>query len=750
MTMPPLPPGFLLEQKASIPAIPDSSKYPQLPEGFVMEPQTPAGMPKPPPPNFGAEDKPGLLEGTLGKTGRALTMAAGMAADLPGMFVTNTANAMQSMGRYALEKTVPDLASYMPPQRDVPSISENATKSYDILTGSRYVPQNDFERATEKATAFLASAGGLGALSKLAGAAEAAPTTIAGLLNQMAPRTTADLTAAAGAGAGSEMGGLPGAIGGGIAGALAGKPTQGIINLLTSPRETLTQTFVDKPGNALANMLLNAGEGRFTGMPGISKQMNSDFAKKGNALEESLGIKFTPAELTGNKRAQVIEDYLGNSAITADRVFQNNVTRIDKITDKFTRILDSVYKNETGPLSVGSTIIKAYDGVVKNIREARRSQAILDFSKAHQLSMNQRFVRTDNFVDTLKRFIDEGNSDIATPAARNAAKQAEKMLARLTNKDGTTAQITIKDLQAGLSTYGDGAKASGGIWKDLATANDRRFASEAFGALKRDMDAAIDGATTGNPKAVAALKMARDRYSAFSEKLDKINDTVLGRYLGSEETRSPERIAEALKNLRPTEIQQTLKVLDEYTPTAGNLTRRYMLEQAYNRAIEGKGQRGAGLEDYKFDAARFLAELPDDAKLSAIFGKNKKAISEIKTIAEGLNRIQFLGASKAGSPTASRTEAREFLSGNVLSPKFWLGKSLQLMTGQKMADIMLDPAKRSYLANNLKTPTRNPGAVASFLHAVATSTSQAERNPLPILPKSASNTGQILPSQYQR
>lgn len=56
MTMPPLPPGFKLEKKVSIPAIPDSGKYPPLPEGFVMEPQTPAGMPKPPPPNFGAED----------------------------------------------------------------------------------------------------------------------------------------------------------------------------------------------------------------------------------------------------------------------------------------------------------------------------------------------------------------------------------------------------------------------------------------------------------------------------------------------------------------------------------------------------------------------------------------------------------------------------------------------------------------------------------------------------------------------
>lgn len=688
MTMPPLPPGFMLEKQVSIPAIPDSGKYPPLPEGFVMEPRTPEGMPKPPPPNFGAEDQPGLIEGTLGKAGRMITQGAGMIADLPGMFVTAPANAMQSVARYALEKTVPDLASYMPPQRDMQPISEGVAKSYDTLTGGRYVPRNDTERAIDKAGAFVASAGGLGAMSKLAGTAQAAPETLVSLLRQMAPRTTADLTAAAGAGAGSEMGGLPGAIAGAVWGAIA----PGAID------------YVAKTPQALMSSLLKT-----------NPQAVDDFVQLG--MRPSTGIT------SDNKGLQMAQQVISRAPGSTNRMGNY----YEGLADDFGRAVENASPQAASKEMAGMQIkagAEAYKNKFKDIS-------------------GKLFARLDKYVpeDTpvglqgTRQFIAEKIRPYqSTPEFSDLLPSSVRKLDEFfTQKpDAEVPYLLARQLRSDI-----GEK----IGKAPLMADESVGAlKQLYGALSGDLRQA---ASAKGPEALKAFDRANNFYANKFQEVEKLLNSVAKKV--------PEDAYNwALTGTKngATQLRGILKTL---TPDEREIFT--------NTAIRNMGVANAGAQNAAgsaYSARTFLTNfnrLAPEAK-DALFKPGSSQRLALERLARASSRIKDLDKWINTSNTAN------YLGWMAVPAAAWFGSPTALLApaaNNAAARLMTNPK----FANAFSKVLENPKSVSSgsvrttlesFLKTLPLAAPQAERNPTRILitPKSASNTGQISPSQSQR
>lgn len=461
------------------------------------------------------------------------------------------------------------------------------------------------------------------------------------------------------------------------------------------------------------------GDNFITG-EGLNTAFKSDTAAEGTRLGQKFGVDFSAGELTGNPMARGIEDALANSARYGGKFAEANQQKTDAIVGNFKTTLDKIYPESVTRADVGDRLSSAYNNTVNNLIKTRREQAAKDFEAANKDAGGARVIAPTNFVGVLTKFIDEGSGDLATPAQKAATSQAKKLLSQLVNKPpkdsalldqygqpikGVTSattykSITVKDLQNGLAAFGDGAKSNGGIWDAIATASDRRFAASAKSALEADMNSAIEAGKGGG-----ALKNARDNYSAVSKKISDIEQTTLGKLIGGAEkdsagnlALSPEKVADRISSMQPTELRNTLKFLDKNHPEVANASRRYVLENAFRKAQEGKGLRGEGTSK-EFAKADFVKALPDKDTLNAML-KDPAAYNDILDVAKAMNRLIDYGAAKKGSQTAQRLD---FMGGI----KGWgKGAFFRSITSDSLAEDLLNPAKRRAIVTEIRANSK--------------------------------------------
>lgn len=446
---------------------------------------------------------------------------------------------------------------------------------------------------------------------------------------------------------------------------------------------------------------------------GLKTSLESKTAKEGEALGKKMGVKFSAGELTGNPTARNIEDALANSARWSSKFTEANEQKTNTIVSKFKQTLNSISPTPTNVAALGEKLTGAYKKTIDSLVATRRAQSDVDFTAAREATGGKPVITPTNFIKTLNDFIKEGASPTATKEQIATANKAKKALANLTEKPpkpvsildasgkpmerSPTPQykkITVSDLQNGLNGYGEEAKSSGGLSGALKTASDRRFARASKQAFEADLDAAAD---SGQGEGGTALKNARDNYRAMSGKIGDIQQTALGKIVGTAERNSkgelvinPEKMADRFLKMEPTQIKATMKFLDQEHPDVARMARRYTLESAYRKAAEGAGQRGAGMTK-NLGMSEFVKALPDDEKLNALLG-DTQAAKDVKDVASAMNRLIDYGARQKGSQTAQRTD--------ILSRLYSFGarKIYQAAIDDTLAEELLDPSKRKILA----------------------------------------------------
>lgn len=374
----------------------------------------------------------------------------------------------------------------------------------------------------------------------------------------------------------------------------------------------------------------------------------SPMTKDSERIGKELGQTYTPGQATGSKSLLTIEGLVRRHPASADKMAKFDSEQMDKSLTNLVGNLDRLHANPSGPEATGNLVAKSFDDVVSKAVKVRRETASADFGRVDELAGRYRVIKPQNLMGA----IDEIGKDFSAPGGGDASAALVKQIQGIkADLDRAGPQgLSAKETQRLLQIYGDAARGKGAIFKDLDTAQQRSIAGRLKDALIADVDDAADaGGHVG--EIAAALKTARNNYKQNSAAINDLEKSVLGRLFGGDYEKSPERIAQAVKNMKPSELQQSMKILSSADPATSQAVKRYLVEDALNTAgvnpTSGAPQPQIAGETM-FSAPKFLTAI----RKSSVWGSFTPAErASMETAVRDLERISYR-AGTDGSPTA--------------------------------------------------------------------------------------------------
>lgn len=527
---------------------------------------------------------------------------------------------------------------------------------------------------------------------------------------------------ALGATAGGMTTGGPGSVPGAAAGAAAGNAIKQAFGAMIPGDENMT------PLSRVGSMATDAAMGAGTQF-GVNKLMSlrdltrpknllarsaqnaqaTPQAVEGRALVQDTGIPMTFAQETGDRTSAALEGMARRSPVAADDFAKFDQLQTGKAVERIKSIMDDIHRDEVGDVSLGQSVQRAFDKVWDNVVAQRRTQAAKDFAEVTKLGGKEALIPVQatkqRLLDLAKEFDVPGGGD-ASAALAKQIKAAASDFGMMVSPDQMNRLLQI---------YGKAMAGKGTIFKDLDTAQQRYLAGQVHKALTADLDTAAANPLLG--KASEALKVARDNYAANSAKISEVGDSVVGRYFGNVGyERTPERVADTISKMKPTEIRATLGILTRADPEIADKTARHFLERALDASKPAVTQSAGG--QVKFSAAKFLNALPDENVQVALFG-GKPAMGELKKVANVLERVA--DQPMAGSPTAPMLMAWDMAKGLfTLNPRAIAGLPAAVLAPKAIARAALTPQGRQALITVATTekPTKVALGAISYLTAM--------------------------------
>lgn len=452
------------------------------------------------------------------------------------------------------------------------------------------------------------------------------------------------------------------------------------------------------------------GDNPITGEPGLKTALQSDIATEGTRLGDKLGVQFSAGELTGNPTALGIEDALANSARWGGKFAEANRAKTDAITNRFTTLLDKIYPESGSRADVGDRVSAAYNNTLNSLVKTRGEQAKVDFQAALKGDEGNANILANNLFKELQAIKSEGDAKLLTKSKAHGAAVARAILNRTSSKTKSgniqADTISLQDMANGLSDFSAESRRSGGVLDNAQSAAERRVYARLFGALQKDLDAEI-AKPKGNPQRAAMLAVARDNFRNHSNQIADIEKTAIGKLVGGAEHNSqgqlmvsPEKMADTISAMQPTELRNTLSFLDKNHPDVAMMARRHVLERAFRSAQEGRGLRGEGTTK-EFSKAEFVKALPDKEKLNALL-KDPAAYKDVTDIASAMNRLIDYGAQKKGSQTAQRTDFLHSIA------SWGKGAFYRSLVSDSLAEDLLNPTKRRQIAMEARQKGKKP------------------------------------------
>lgn len=445
-----------------------------------------------------------------------------------------------------------------------------------------------------------------------------------------------------------------GEIGGaGVATGGAGSVRSGVITGLSALGGAIGERSGGETGKMVGSILPAAMDIAFSVARGIPKnivakntqsKLDSEFSQRGAEVSKKTGIDLSVGQQTGDEAILTVEGMAAKNPFAARKFQEFGGKQVSQALARLNKIVDDISPDKMNDIKLGQIVNKTFDDAVDASLNLRARQAAADFGEVTKASGNAKIIQTKN----LSSKIDEIINEFDVPGGGDAS-------ATLVNKlKGLKTQIEGKALTANetgrlLEVYSKASAGKGQLFKDLDTAQQRLIAGRVKEALLSDLDAAasdISNIFRGTDKAAALLKTARDNYRANSQAINKLEESVLGKYLGQD--KSPERVAEFVLKAKPTELQSTLGILNKTNPESVPQVRRYFVEKAIENAALPPSRRNPSAPN--FSAAKFIDAMPEGQKFDVLFGSSG-ARNDLKMVGDALERIAYRGFTE-GSPTA--------------------------------------------------------------------------------------------------
>lgn len=371
---------------------------------------------------------------------------------------------------------------------------------------------------------------------------------------------------------------------------------------------------------------------------------------EGERLAQQTGVMLTPAQVTGSKSANMAENAARQSIFSRDLAFQGDKARVQQLAGYFDRTLDGVTKSGSSPSVAGATVQQAAKSVVSKLEGLRSSAANEDFGKIRALTKGSTSIEPTNTNQLLQSIFSEA-SGVGTPTADALAAFAKKQLSNVDPAVASAAKRLGGDLgdrvAQGNSVTAPAqgnldklmqlrsylSKVAGGQAKISGENQDRRIAAQLLGTIDQDIEAAGDklGGDLGG-----MLKAANARYRGFSQQIDSVKSSPLGKILGEDfagaidsgtfNTIAPEAVMQRMASLRPTELGIVRGILEKEQPEAWSTLKRGLLEDAIDKAKAVPPSEGVNTPVLRPNV--LVKNMGDAKKLEAVF--TPRELSEIQ------------------------------------------------------------------------------------------------------------------------
>lgn len=411
----------------------------------------------------------------------------------------------------------------------------------------------------------------------------------------------------------------------------------------------------------------------------VNKAYDAPMVPDSAAAMHEVGQLYTPGQATGSRGMLTIEGMLRRHPVTADKMAEFDQKQVENSLSYLDKTLSGISVNRSSPDIVGDRVGKAFDDVVNKAVTARRSVAKRDFDLVDELAGNYRVFKPQNLFGE----IDELTSQFAVPGGGDASSSLVKQMQGIKNDIMERAGpegLKAKEVQRLLEVYGKAAAGKGAVFKDLETGQQRMLAGKLRDAVLRDVDAAADNSTHQGLIA-DALKTARDNYRKNSGAINSLEESALGRLLGGPYERVPEKIAQSVSTMKPSQIKATFAILNKSDPQVSQAVKRHMIEEAMakaGRTNSAAPQAQVAGEDV-FSAAKFLTAMRKSEVWNVLTPTEKKRMT--MTVRD-LERTAFRSGTD-GSPTTPLRQAQEIFSRPIgqVGGGAGLGAGVSLFTG---------------------------------------------------------------------
>lgn len=496
-----------------------------------------------------------------------------------------------------------------------------------------------------------------------------------------------------------------------------------------------------------------------------AKANQSPMASEGERLAAETGVDLTPGQVSGSKAMSQAENAARQSIFSRDIAFEGDRRRTQQLADYYTRTMDGISASGADPITVGQQARAATQNLVSSIEKDRSAAAAQDFGQVRALTKGGLTINPSTTADALNGLVSEYGG-VGTPGGDAIAKFAQKQLSNVgmggltdadkaaiasigqQNLNPTITAALDKQLPGFAQRLNQGAgsapaegnldkliqlrsylsKVAGGQAKISGDPIDRKIGAQLLGTIDQDIDAnaqAIGGDLGG------ALAKANARYKQFSQQIDSVKSSTLGKLMGDDfagaaqsgqfNTIPPETVAARLYAMKPSEVA-TVKGLLANDPDTLAVIKRGYLEDALNKASQIPASEGANTPVMR---PNILAKtLGDQAKLKALFEPNE--LSQINNALDTARRL----SDKTGynfSGTAGQNEVLSLLNNPLGAAKKVandvLGFGAQAGTAglgaKAVARLMTDANGRAQLMKWQSLPPQSAQArqIAAFLAA---------------------------------
>ena len=383
----------------------------------------------------------------------------------------------------------------------------------------------------------------------------------------------------------------------------------------------------------------------------------ADSVAEADILEDMTGIKMTPAEKAESRGVQILENIARQSIHTADEISDYDKKVATQGVEAVNKLLMSITTPGKGAETVGNELQKAAKDATDAAINSRRTMADHDYGIANDLAGGEKVVNRDNYIDELKKIVDEYQGSDAQDAMAIVKQTKDKLARAVTPETRTPGSIvdtqgnpltldvvpeaavkqTVKNAVGDRSFYGNASKGTGNVFKDIDKNLNKVIAGRLHKAITKDLIGAEYLGDVGT-----ALKKANDNYIDNSKTIDAIQASPLGKILGREyedvmgaidagtfNSLSGENALKKIVKLSNSEKQMVMNSLDKLNPNAANSLRGFVIEDAMAASKYPASSPRAG--ELSFD--KFISNI-NKADLGA-YGFTSADSKQIKRIVDG-------------------------------------------------------------------------------------------------------------------